>query len=59
MFISAIANPKAPPGTKDAIKSFNYDYSYWSHDVSTKIVSICSNKCFFIIIIFIFSYVER
>ncbi|XP_046673544.1 kinesin-like protein unc-104 isoform X4 [Homalodisca vitripennis] len=31
-YTTTIANPKAPPGTKDAIKSFNYDYSYWSHD---------------------------
>jgi len=23
-----------PPGSKEAIKSFNFDYSYWSHDVS-------------------------
>ncbi|GJQ82255.1 kinesin-3B [Trypoxylus dichotomus] len=29
---TTIANPKAPPGTKDAIKSFNFDYSYWSHN---------------------------
>ncbi|XP_046405614.1 kinesin-like protein unc-104 isoform X7 [Ischnura elegans] len=29
---TSIINPKAPPGTKDAAKSFNYDYSYWSHD---------------------------
>ncbi|XP_032456660.1 kinesin-like protein unc-104 isoform X12 [Nasonia vitripennis] len=29
---TSIANPKAPPGTKDAIKSFNYDYSYFSMD---------------------------
>nr|CAD7397871.1 unnamed protein product [Timema cristinae] len=28
-----IVNPKVPPGTKDAIKNFNYDYSYWSHNV--------------------------
>ncbi|XP_049853671.1 kinesin-like protein unc-104 isoform X6 [Schistocerca gregaria] len=27
-----IVNPKAPPGSKDATKSFNYDYSYWSHN---------------------------
>ncbi|KAJ8687388.1 hypothetical protein QAD02_023182 [Eretmocerus hayati] len=27
-----ICNPKAPQGTKDAIKSFNYDYSYFSMD---------------------------
>lgn len=28
-----ITNPKAPPGSKES-KSFNFDYSYWSHDVS-------------------------
>ncbi|XP_017795605.1 PREDICTED: kinesin-like protein unc-104 isoform X2 [Habropoda laboriosa] len=27
---TSILNPKAPPGSKDAIKSFNYDYSYFS-----------------------------
>lgn len=32
--VAAICNPKAPVGTKDAIKSFNYDYSYFSMDVS-------------------------
>lgn len=31
-------NPKATPGSKEAVKSFNYDYSYFSMDVS----SICS-----------------
>lgn len=31
---SAIANPKAPPGVKDGPKCFNFDYSYWSHNVS-------------------------
>ncbi|XP_043482612.1 kinesin-like protein unc-104 isoform X6 [Leptopilina heterotoma] len=29
---TSITNPKAPTGTKDAIKSFNYDYSYFSMD---------------------------
>ncbi|KAL0275192.1 UNVERIFIED_CONTAM: hypothetical protein PYX00_003130 [Menopon gallinae] len=29
---TSITNPKMPPGTKEAVKSFNYDYSYWSHD---------------------------
>lgn len=29
---TAITNPKAPPGCKEGTKSFNYDYSYWSHD---------------------------
>ncbi|KAK6629952.1 hypothetical protein RUM43_003773 [Polyplax serrata] len=29
---TSITNPKAPAGTKEATKSFNYDYSYWSHD---------------------------
>lgn len=30
---TAITNPKVPPGTADAIKRFNYDYSYASNDV--------------------------
>lgn len=29
---TSISNPKAPPGSKDAVKSFNYDYSYFSMD---------------------------
>ncbi|XP_066140161.1 kinesin-like protein unc-104 isoform X2 [Euwallacea fornicatus] len=29
---TTIANPKAEPNNKEAIKSFNFDYSYWSHD---------------------------
>lgn len=33
-FPLAITNPKVPPGTSDSIKRFNFDYSYWSHDVS-------------------------
>ncbi|XP_054265654.1 kinesin-like protein unc-104 [Macrosteles quadrilineatus] len=33
-YTTTITNPKAPPNTKDAIKSFNYDYSYWSHDTT-------------------------
>ncbi|CAB3378479.1 Hypothetical predicted protein [Cloeon dipterum] len=28
---TTICNPKLPPGSKEAIKSFNFDYSYWSH----------------------------
>lgn len=35
LYSSAITNPKVPPGTADSIKRFNFDYSYWSHDVST------------------------
>ncbi|XP_046819717.1 kinesin-like protein unc-104 isoform X1 [Vespa crabro] len=31
---TSIVNPKAPAGSKDAIKSFNYDYSYFSMDPS-------------------------
>lgn len=31
---TAITNPKVKPGTADSVKSFNFDYSYWSHDVS-------------------------
>ena len=34
ILISGITNPKCPDA-KDAVKSFNFDYSYWSHDVST------------------------
>ncbi|XP_058794339.1 kinesin-like protein unc-104 [Phymastichus coffea] len=29
---TSITNPKVPTGTKDAAKSFNYDYSYFSMD---------------------------
>lgn len=29
---TTISNPKAEPGIKDAQKSFNFDYSYWSHN---------------------------
>lgn len=32
--MTAITNPKVPPGTADSVKRFNYDYSYFSHDVS-------------------------
>lgn len=35
--ILAITNPKVPPGTADSVKRFNFDYSYWSHDVSIPI----------------------
>ncbi|KAL6447866.1 hypothetical protein ACFW04_000152 [Cataglyphis niger] len=31
-YVAAIVNPKATPGSKDAVKSFNYDYSYFSMD---------------------------
>ncbi|KAG5673594.1 hypothetical protein PVAND_003627 [Polypedilum vanderplanki] len=31
---TAITNPKVPPGSADAVKRFNYDYSYWSHNPS-------------------------
>ncbi|KAJ8714932.1 hypothetical protein PYW08_004913 [Mythimna loreyi] len=29
---TVIVNPKAPPGSKDGAKSFNFDFSYWSHN---------------------------
>ncbi|CAG9857792.1 unnamed protein product [Phyllotreta striolata] len=29
---TAITNPKVEQNSKDAQKSFNFDYSYWSHD---------------------------
>ena len=28
-----ITNPKVPFGSKEATKSFNFDFSYWSHNV--------------------------
>ncbi|XP_048520059.1 kinesin-like protein unc-104 isoform X8 [Dendroctonus ponderosae] len=31
---TTILNPKADPNNKESIKSFNFDYSYWSHDES-------------------------
>ncbi|XP_059085129.1 kinesin-like protein unc-104 isoform X3 [Tigriopus californicus] len=31
---TVITNPKLPPGSKDAPKSFNFDFSYWSHEPS-------------------------
>lgn len=46
--MTAITNPKVPPGTADSVKRFNYDYSYASHDVSwqrlanrTLVVELC------------------
>ncbi|XP_062531100.1 kinesin-like protein unc-104 isoform X6 [Bombyx mori] len=29
---TVIVNPKAPPGSKEGAKSFNFDFSYWSHN---------------------------
>ncbi|KPJ15600.1 Kinesin-like protein KIF1B [Papilio machaon] len=29
---TVIMNPKAPPGNKEPPKSFNFDFSYWSHN---------------------------
>ncbi|XP_055384645.1 kinesin-like protein unc-104 isoform X2 [Condylostylus longicornis] len=29
---TAITNPKVPPNSNEAVKRFNFDYSYWSHD---------------------------
>ncbi|XP_036334025.1 kinesin-like protein unc-104 isoform X11 [Rhagoletis pomonella] len=29
---TAITNPKVPPNSSEAIKRFNFDYSYWSHN---------------------------
>lgn len=31
---TVIVNPKLPPGNKEAPKSFNFDFSYWSHNPS-------------------------
>ncbi|KAH1016756.1 hypothetical protein HUJ04_007930 [Dendroctonus ponderosae] len=33
---TTILNPKADPNNKESIKSFNFDYSYWSHDTSER-----------------------
>lgn len=33
-FVTVIMNPKALPGNKEPPKSFNFDFSYWSHNVS-------------------------
>lgn len=39
---TAITNPKVPQGTSDSVKRFNFDYSYWSHDVSVLVqVVLC------------------
>lgn len=45
IFFSDILNPKAPPNSKDATKSFNYDYSYLSLDVSI-LLSKKKKNCF-------------
>ncbi|XP_037953278.1 kinesin-like protein unc-104 isoform X4 [Teleopsis dalmanni] len=29
---TAIVNPKVPPNSSEAVKRFNFDYSYWSHN---------------------------
>ena len=44
--ILAITNPKVPGGSKEAIKSFNFDYSYQSHDVSFECNQYYSLICF-------------
>ncbi|XP_045488777.1 kinesin-like protein unc-104 isoform X10 [Pieris rapae] len=31
---TVIVNPKVPPGSKESAKSFNFDFSYWSHNPS-------------------------
>lgn len=33
---TCITNPKVPPNSAEAVKRFNFDYSYWSHDVSVE-----------------------
>ncbi|XP_050522647.1 kinesin-like protein unc-104 isoform X9 [Daktulosphaira vitifoliae] len=33
-YTTSITNPKLPPNVKDATKSFNFDYSYWSQNPS-------------------------
>lgn len=46
--MTAITNPKVPPGTADSVKRFNYDYSYSSHDVSKCDALSCLHKTFII-----------
>ena len=41
-FFSVITNPKVAIGAKDSTKAFNFDFSYWSHDVSAQPLSIFS-----------------
>lgn len=48
---TAITNPKVPPGSSDAIKRFNFDYSYWSHDVSICILVCIQGHLQFIFIL--------
>ena len=33
---TVITNPKVATGAKESTKSFNFDFSYWSHDVRTQ-----------------------
>ena len=42
IFFSVITNPKVAIGAKDSTKAFNFDFSYWSHDVSAQPLSIFS-----------------
>lgn len=49
IFSSDITNPKAPPNSKEATKSFNYDYSYLSLDVSILISKGKKKTLFFLI----------
>ena len=44
-FISflVITNPKVAMGAKESTKAFNFDFSYWSHDVSPE------RKCAFLV----------
>lgn len=54
LYFAAITNPKLLPNIKDATKSFNFDYSYWSQNVITKILFI--TICIIIFIILYFSH---
>ena len=37
VFFSVITNPKKAIGAKDSTHAFNFDFSYWSHDVSAQL----------------------
>lgn len=45
-FFVAITNPKVPPNSSESVKRFNFDYSYWSHDVSFFFVFYMYSKNF-------------
>lgn len=45
---TAITNPKVPLSSNESVKRFNFDYSYWSHDVSFNYFLTHKLFCFFL-----------